>query len=47
MGSRWVVNYTILVNGILYWGSNPLILTFDTNFVGHVTCIQRIAGVNR
>ena len=29
--------YYRLVNGILHCGSNPLILTFDTNLVGHAS----------
>ena len=33
---RKLVNvcYNLLINGI-YWGYNPLILTFDPNFLGH------------
>ena len=27
-------NTYILINGV-YWGYNPLILTFDPNFLGH------------
>ena len=34
--SRKLVNglYHLLINGV-YWGYNPLILTFDPNFMGH------------
>ena len=28
------MGYNLLINGV-YWGYNPLILTFDPNFLGH------------
>ena len=33
MVSKWLVNglFHLLINGV-YWGYNPLILTFDPNF---------------
>ena len=33
---KWLANglFHLLINGI-YWGYNPLILTFDPNFLGH------------
>ncbi len=44
MPGFWVLNiaplgfekkgHNLLINGV-YWGYNPLILTFDPNFLGH------------
>ena len=27
--------FHLLINGLYYWGYNPLILTIDPNFLGH------------
>ena len=36
LGFEWLANglFHLLVNGV-YWGYNPLILTFDPNFLGY------------
>ena len=34
---KWLVNglsFHLVINGV-FWGYNPLILTFDPNFLGH------------
>ena len=38
---RWLgsVGYNLLINGV-YWGYNPLILTFDPNFLGHPSTVD-------
>ena len=34
MVSKWIILY-LLINGIYFWGCNPWILTFHSNFLGH------------
>ena len=45
MVSTWVLNdYNLLINGI-YWGYNPLILTFDPNFQCDILVVfSKLAG---
>ena len=49
--SRWKLGFEWLVDGLfhlrineLYWGYNPLILTFDPNFLGHPSSCWVFAG---